>query len=234
MSFFKFKQFEILQNKTAMKVNTDGVLLGAFILIDNSKTIIDVGTGTGVISLMMAQKFANADILAVEIDKDAAQEAKYNVENSPWSNKIKVINDDFLTFASNNSDKFDLIVSNPPFFENQLVSEDSKKILAKHTLSMPFAELVKSVFKLLSENGKFYVILPFNMHQNFVSLCKKNKFFITSILNIFPTENKAANRIIMSFSKQEVSFIEQNLFIRKNGKYSEEYLKLTADFYLFA
>lgn len=234
MSHFKFKQFEIQQVKTAMKVNTDGVLLGACVLIDNSKTILDVGTGTGVIALMIAQKFADADILSVEIDKDAALEAKFNVQNSQWNDRIKVINDDFLIFAKNFAQKIDLIVSNPPFFENQLVSEDSKKLLARHTLSLPFAKFIKCVSKLLSDNGRFYVILPFNLHQNFVSLCNENNLFISSKLNIFPTENKPANRIILSFSKQKEQFNEQNLFIRKNGKYSDEYLELTSDFYLFA
>ncbi len=234
MSNFRFKQFTIEQDQTAMKVNTDGVLLGAWTVAENPKEILDIGTGTGVIAIMMAQKFPQSNIVAVEIDKNAAEQASQNVQNCPWNDRITIFNDDFSNFAQKNTKKFDLIVSNPPFFENQLKSTNKQREIARHTTLLSFEKLTKNVAKTITQTGLFTVILPYYNHNNFIKLCSENDLFCTKKTIIFPNEKKDANRVLLEFSKQKKTLIENNFYIRQKNAYSSEYLELTKDFYLFA
>ncbi|MEA3451540.1 MAG: methyltransferase, partial [Bacteroidota bacterium] len=150
MSEFKFKQFTIKQDKTAMKVSTDSVLLGAWFDFNHPKKILDVGTGTGLLAIMAAQKFPNSKITAVEIDNEAFIEAEENIKNCRWNKIIEVFQVDFIDFSKKEQTKYDLIVSNPPYFENQLRSTDIKKRIARHTDTLTFADLIKSVEKLMN------------------------------------------------------------------------------------
>ncbi len=234
MSKFTFKQFDILQDKTAMKVNTDGVLLGAWIEKDFSQNILDIGTGTGVIAIMLAQKFSSANITGIEIEQEAAEQAKINAQNCKWSERITILHSDFLEFANNAITKFDLIVSNPPFFENQLNSTDYKKNIARHTTKLPFENLIRKVKNILSTKGKFCVIIPETEFSGFNHLCNNSGLFLAKKTNVFPKENKPANRLLLEYSQEIVSVNENSLYIRKTTEYTEEYLRLTADYYLFA
>lgn len=229
---FKFKQFVIQQDKTAMKVGTDGVLLGAWITSNLPKKILDIGTGTGLIALMLAQKFTKSEIIAIEIDKKAYLQATENVKNSNWKNRIKVINEDFLKFAQKTKSKFDIIVSNPPFFENQLFPTNKQRLIARHNLTLPFSKLIKSTSKLLSENGEFSVIIPYDNHQNFIHLCSQDLLFCNNKTIIKHTSKKKPKRILLKFSKKISSIIESEIIIKKGTEYTGNYKQLTKDFYL--
>ncbi|MBN2893644.1 MAG: methyltransferase [Bacteroidales bacterium] len=230
---FKFKQFEIQQDKSAMKVGTDGVILGAWVNAINPSRILDVGSGTGLISLMMAQKYSNAQVYAVEIEKEAFLQSIENISKSLWQDRIYVYNDDFLEFSKKTEFKFDIIVSNPPFFENHLHSSDEKKQLARHNDTLPFDQFVESVANLLKKNGSFFVILPFVNHEYFVHLCEQRQLFCNKKTSLKHTPNSSIKRILMKFSF-EPSFVQQDVIsIKVNNLFSEEYKKLTKDFYLF-
>ncbi len=234
MSEFRFKQFTIIQDKTAMKLSTDSVLIGAWANADNPQNILEIGTGTGVVAIMLAQRFKFAKITTVEIDKTAFNEAAENIKNSPWANRITAINADFTNFAQNNTDNYDLIVSNPPFFDNQLLPPNKNKQIAKHTTSLNFENLITNSAKLLSESGKFCVILPYSTHSKFVHLCSKIGLYLSKKNIIYPTEKKSPNRVLLQFTKRILPTKEETLLIRQNGKYSAQYLQLTREFYLFA
>lgn len=234
MSEFRFKQFTIIQEKTAMKVSTDGVLLGSWINYENPKKILDIGTGTGLLTLMAAQKFPNAEITAIEIDTEAYEEAKENVKNCPWKHRITLINEDFKEFTKKTAEKYDLIISNPPYFENQLKPPNFQKKIAKHTDNLTFEELISNTSKILNENGYFSVIIPYLESNKFVHICAQHGLFIKRSTEICPNENKQANRILIEFSPKIVSHTNNTISIRENKEYTNEYLELTKDFYLFA
>ena len=229
---FKFKQFSIKQDKTAMKVGTDGVLLGAWVWGNNPNNILDIGAGTGLISIMMAQKFADSNIFAVEIEQNAYNQTIENIENSNWQNQISAYNDDFLNFASKTKLKFDIIVSNPPFFENQLLPTDNKILIAKHNTTLPFSIFIKKVAELLTKNGEFFVIIPFENHNNFVHFCSQNLLFCNQKKIVKHTHNTTPKRILLKFSKNITPIVESTLYIKKNAEYTTEYKQLTKDFYL--
>ncbi len=234
MKTFTFKQFTIYQEKSAMKISTDSVLLGAWIQHKNPATILDIGTGTGILSLMAAQKFKNSKIIAIEIDNDSFNEAVNNFNKSQWNNRIKIHNTDFFLYAQQTKTKFDLIITNPPFFENQLLPKDEKKKKAKHTNLLPFDKLIKTCPKLLSNNGLFSLIIPKQEEKNIIHLCSQNLLFLKRRMTIFPNEKKQANRVLLEFSKTINPVEEEKIIIRKNNLYTKEYLQLTKDFYLFA
>jgi len=234
MSEFRFKQFTIKQEKTAMKVSTDGVLLGAWANFNKPKTILDIGTGTGLLAIMAAQKHPESEITAIEINNEAYTEAKINAQNCTWNKRIKLIHADFLDFSKNEQKKFDLIISNPPYYENQLPSTEEKKRIARHNDSLPFNHLIASVSKIITNKGVFCVIIPNYESKKFIHLCSQNNLFLTKKLQIFPNENKKVNRVLLEFSKEIKEIISESIFVRKNKKYSAEYLELTKDFYLFA
>ena len=154
MSFFRFKQFTVYQDKTPMKVNTDSVMLGSWCNHNFPSEILDIGTGTGILALMAAQRFPNAKITAIEILPEAADEAKHNFTLSHWSDRIELINDDFRKFATFTKQKFDLIITNPPYFENQLLPNDEYLQIAKHTQNLSYDELFYFSKSILNKKGK--------------------------------------------------------------------------------
>ncbi|MDO5664063.1 MAG: methyltransferase [Bacteroidia bacterium] len=233
--FFKFKQFTVFHDKCAMKVGTDGVLLGAWTNIDNCQSILDVGTGSGLIALMAAQRNNFAKITAIEIDTDAAVQARENVENSPFKDRITIFSTSFQDFASSYAEKFDLIVSNPPFFANSLPSADLKRTDARHTGSLTLNELFELSKRLLNNTGVLSLIYPFSERENIISVAEKEKLYLSRETVVYPTVSSSSKRILLEFSvnKPENIFINQLVIETNRHIYSPEFGELTKDFYLY-
>lgn len=233
-STFAFKQFVIQQDRCAMKVGTDAVLLGAYVNPIDSKNILDIGTGTGVIALMLAQK-SNAQIVAIDIDKEAAEQAKINFEESKFSDKLKVENKSLQEFVKSNEKKFDLIVTNPPYFVGSLKSSDSNRSTARHTDLLPFNELIDGVKQLLTEKGKFCLILPKNEAIKFRELAETKGFHLSKLLRVRTRLDKEEEkRQILQFEYQPSEFSESTLVIEQDSRmsYTDEYKSLTKDYYI--
>ena len=231
MKPFYFKQFKLHQDKTAMKVGTDGVLLGAWVNCKNAKSIIDIGTGTGLISLMLAQKNKSAQILAIEIDKGAAIQANENIEDSKWKDRIIVKQTSLQDFQT--QEKFDLIVSNPPFFNNTFKAESNSRNNARQTESLSFNYLLERTASLLTTNGKASFILPFSEKENFISIAKEQQLFLNNILYVKGNIKTEIKRILVEFSVKETEIKEETISIEiSRHKYTKEYIELVKDFYL--
>jgi len=230
---FQFKQFEVEDKNCAMKVGTDAVLLGSWVNIENAESALDIGTGSGVIALMLAQR-SDAEITGIDIHEPSILDATENFKESPWKSRLMARNFSLQEFVNFNEKKYDLIVSNPPFFSNSLISPSENKSLAKHNQSLSQYELLKSVLTLLKENGKFSVILPASEISEFTIKAVKMGFYTKKQLRIFPKTNKAFNRIITTFSLQPFGICEiEELIIRdQNNNYTSEYKDLTKYFYL--
>ncbi|MCK9207802.1 MAG: methyltransferase [Salinivirgaceae bacterium] len=232
-NYFAFKQFKILQEKSAMKVGTDGVLLGALADVSHAKTILDIGTGTGLIALMLAQR-SRAAIDAIEIDEDAFEEACQNVATSPWPGRIRLFYLSLQEFSRKPGKGYDLIVSNPPFFSNSLTSENLQKNLARHNTSLTPTQLIEGAHHLLASSGIFQLILPAENTQLFIELGAGCHLFCQNKIWIKPTPEKAPKRVVLTFGRNKVTCIEKTLVIESGGRhvYSPTYRELTKDFYL--
>ncbi len=231
--YFQFKQFIVYQDKCAMKVNTDGVLLGAWTDCSNSQRILDIGTGTGMIALMLAQR-SNAIIDAVEIDEDTAKQATQNCANSVWKDRVSVYCCSFQEFAKKNLPKYDLIVSNPPYFTQSLKSPTQNKNTARHTDALSFEELIIGSKKLLLPNGKLSVILPFDTGETFTNLATKKNFYLIRKTVVHSKENLPPKRILSTFSLEETNCLTNKLVIEteKRHVYTDEFKNLTKEFFL--
>jgi tRNA1Val (adenine37-N6)-methyltransferase len=213
---FDFKKFSIKQDKCAMKVGTDAVLLGAWIISNGSRNILDIGTGTGVISLMLAQK-SSANILAVEIDKQSTEQAKLNVSQSNYFSQIQVENVSIQDLAQKSEKKFDLIVTNPPYFIDSYKSIESNRTIARHSDSLPFEELIDSVIKLLDVKGKFCLILPKNEAGIFRKMAEIKGLYLSKLLRIRTKPDKESEkRHLMQFEFKETEFSESTLVLEEN------------------
>ncbi len=232
-NYFQFKQFKIIQEKSAMKVGTDGALLGAWANVSSIKNVLDVGAGTGLISLMIAQRTA-AKVLGIEIEKNAANEANENVQNSPWKNRVVIKNISFQEFAAASKEKFDLIISNPPFFVNSYKNEITNLAIARHNYLLPFSELIKGSVKLLNENGRLAVVLPVIQAEEFIELAKSEGLNLNRLTKVKPKQKKDANRFLMEFTKKRTPLKKDYLIIynETGTDYTESYKQLTCDFYL--
>ena len=231
-NYFKFKQFIVFQDKCAMKVGTDGVLLGAWASANNPNNILDIGTGTGLISLMLAQRY-KANITAIDIDRDSFLQSTENLRNSPWADKLNSLQISLQEFAKTCNTKFDLIVSNPPYFDNSLKSIDDKRTKARHTDTLSFSDLVTNAKKLLDKDGIFSVIIPSETEILFCNIAKNNNLFCIKKTYIKPTPNKPAKRILLQFSMIETKLIISELIVEiTRHNYTVDYINLTKDFYL--
>jgi len=237
MKPFKFKEFTIQQDKTAMKVGTDGVLLGAWCSVaDYPDTILDIGSGTGVISLMIAQRSDAMTIDAVELDENAYEQSVANFEESDWGDRLYCYNATFQEFSDEleeEEETYDLIVSSPPFYTDEFESEDASRNKARFTSSLSFEELIVGVSKILSENGIFAVVIPFKEEVFFIALAKENNLFLNRVCRVQGNETSEVKRSLMEFSSNEVELKEERLIIEiERHQYTEAYIDLTRDFYL--
>lgn len=230
-NYFKFKQFTVIQERSAMKVGIDSVLLGAWAGIQEAQTILDVGTGTGLIALMMAQR-SDAKITAVEIDDSACREAIMNIENSPWPDQIKVIHTTFQEFARSTDLRYDCIVSNPPYFENCSRPEERNRKNARHNDELPFTDLIEGSMKLLQANGHLSVILPVNISEKFVKIAGSLGLFLNRNTWIKHKPEKHYQRRLMEFSRNKTGTDESILVIECQKEYTDDYKNLTREFYL--
>lgn len=216
-----------------MKVGTDGVLLGAWADVQNATNILDIGTGSGLIAFMLAQR-CKANITAIDIDKNAIVQAKINAENLPWTNRIQIIEADLNTFCKTTKQQFDLIVSNPPFFKNSLETPDSARTIARHATTNFHNEISISAKKLLTENGKLCLILPVNEGNECIRFAQSNGIFCTKKVLVYPKPNNLAKRILIEFSKQNKACIESEITIESAVRhcYTDDFTALVKDFYL--
>ncbi len=231
MSVFRFRHFEVRQESSAMKVGTDAMVLGALVNAVNSRTILDIGTGTGVLALMMAQKFPEARIDAIDIDTSAAEEARINAGNSLWSNRILVHESDLKDFES--GDKYSLIVSNPPYFTNGLLNPDRSRAQARHESALPFELLFNKVNELLKDDGVFWMIAPAAALNELCAEAERVNLWLKNRIEILGKEGGSTVRNVLSFTFNCTEDIEHDrLTIRNiNGEYTREYKALTIDFH---
>jgi tRNA1Val (adenine37-N6)-methyltransferase len=232
-TYFQFKHFIIHQDRCGMKLSTDAVILGALASHEASARILDIGTGTGVIALMLAQRYPDASIEAVELDKDAYVQATDNASLSPWKDRVKLFHRSFQEYSESNPGGFDLIVSNPPYFPYHLKSQDLQRNLALHNDALPFAELVSGVASLLSPKGQFWVILPERQMQDFEKLAVDKGLFPYKKVIVRNHPDAPVLRLVQAFSFFKRSPTEKTLHIRDgNRNYSLEYRELLKDFLL--
>jgi tRNA1Val (adenine37-N6)-methyltransferase len=231
---FAFKQFIIKQDMCAMKVGTDAVLLGAWVFPNGSKQILDIGTGTGVVALMLAQK-TEAHIDAIDIDTNAFNQASQNVIESKFSNQISLFHSSLQDYAKVADKKYNLIVTNPPYFEQSLKSSDEQRSSARHADVLPFEELIDGVIKLLDPKGKFCLILPTLEAEKFRTLAQKRGLFLSKLLRVKSKVNKDTDkRHLMQFEFTPTEFSEKTIAIEldERHQYTDDYKQLTKDYYL--
>jgi tRNA1Val (adenine37-N6)-methyltransferase len=236
--YFQFKKFLIKQDKCAMKVCTDACLFGAFAanrLPLTVNRILDIGSGTGLLSLMIAQRLPDAIIDAVEIDIDATKQTKGNFDASLWKERLHVFNTSIQQFANSpiRKSKYDLIISNPPFYESDLKSDDAKRNLALHSSDLKLEELVDITDKLLNNNGSFFVLLPYHRTTYFLQL-SEGKFFVREKVFIKQTPKHNYFRTMLWLTKQASTQHQSEIIIMNEAnKYSEDFILLLKDFYLY-
>lgn len=231
---FNFKQFKVNQDQCAMKIGTDGVLLGAWLPISDSvNSILDVGTGTGVISLMAAQR-SNAELVdAIEIDENAYEQAVDNFEESPWGDRLFCYHASFQEFFTEITDTYDLIVSNPPFFSEDYKTKDKKRDQARFEEALPFEHLFYGASLLLSEAGNFGLIVPYKEEERIIEIGKTVLLFPTKITRVKGTPTSEIKRSLLLFSKTKSTAQEDILIIETSRhKYTDAYTNLTKEFYL--
>ena len=234
-NYFRFKQFTVQQENCAMKVCTDACLFGAYVA-DQVKTkaannILDIGTGTGLLSLMLAQRVP-ALIDAVEIDEAAFLQVKENFEQSPWKERLFVFNTDVTKFETEK--KYACIISNPPFFENDLKSNDSNKNNAKHDTSLTLDKLLQVVKKLLKDDGLFAVLLPYHRVEYFIAAAKEIELLLNKKILVKQTEKHDYFRGMLVFSKQQSALSEETISIKtEDEKYTVRFAELLKDYYLY-
>ena len=214
-----------------MKVGTDGVLIGAWTLCNKATNILDIGSGTGLISLILAQRNDAAVITGIEIEENTFLQSQDNFNNSKWSKRLSIIHTSLQDFSSET--KFDLIVSNPPFFTDSTQANNQYRKLARSTNSLNFKELISKSKILLSENGIFSVIIPFPRKEEFINIALENNLFLSRICNVKGIANSPVKRILMEFNNSQDTILEENLVIEKERhNYTDKYIDLCKDFYL--
>ncbi|RLD27560.1 MAG: tRNA (adenine-N(6)-)-methyltransferase [Bacteroidetes bacterium] len=232
-SIFRFKQFNVIQQNTAMKIGTDGVLLGAWADYSDPKSILDIGTGTGLIALMLSQRFDKSKVTAVEIDEVAAEEAKLNFKNSAWKDCLSILNMDF--FEMDSTVKYDMLVCNPPYFKSDQRSPDKKRALARNGIFSAPTFLSKAN-SLMHNKSQISFILPFDQLDSYDEEAQMLGLKRSKTLFVKPTNQKPPNRVLVNFVNSETELpVNDNYLIIEEGErhnYSEGYKKLTSDFYL--
>ena len=232
-SYFQFRQFLIEQQRCAMKVTTDACIQGAWTpVLPGVKHVLDIGTGTGLLSLMLAQRSLDIFIDAIELDTDAVAQAIENVTTSPWSDRIRILQGDAINYPFPH--KYDLIICNPPFFNNSLLSSTQQKTMARHTLSLTHEDLFKTISTNLNEDGYASILLPIAEYQQWNTLIKNNGWHETGKLSVSHTPGAQVKRVVSLCSKNVVDVAgEQQLIIKnKDQQYTAEFTTLLSPFYL--
>jgi tRNA1Val (adenine37-N6)-methyltransferase len=234
-SYFRFKQFVIRQDRCAMKVGTDGTLLGAWVAVSGCRSILDIGTGTGLIALMLAQRNSEAVIDAVEIDGDACSQAKENADNSPFARRVCIIRSSFEDYASGTTSKYDLLVSNPPYFVRSLKNPDPQRFIARHTDSLSLDDILSKGRDLLTPAGRIALILPAGREEELKRIADANGLYITRLTAVVPLSGAGVKRVLAELSTSCLysSCVTGTLIIEEAcRRYSADYMELTKDFYL--
>ena len=247
VSTFRFKRFEVVNERSAMKVNTDGVLLGAAMTIrPEDRCMLDIGTGTGTIALMAAQRVADHaereasrdDIMidAIDIDEPSATEAAMNFANSPWAECLHSHNMSLDAFAASDDQKYDLIFSNPPYFEDSRTAPDERKSTARHTSEgLSYRDIFEFAKERLTDSGRVSLVLPADQEAALCRYARMCGLHLFRILRVRTVPRKAPSRMIVEFSRQRCETVKEELLtIQNEGQYTQEYLSLTHDFYMFA
>ncbi|AQW90326.1 tRNA1(Val) (adenine(37)-N6)-methyltransferase [Elizabethkingia anophelis] len=226
MKPFVFKQFEILQDKEVFRVGTDGVILGALCNGEGAVRALEVGCGTGLISLMLAQRFSSAVFDALDINTKAVEIAGQNFSNSPFANRLNVVEINYNDFES--VEKYDLIVSNPPYFE----SDSSKDLIARHQVLLSFQQLIYKSARLISDTGILSVIIPCDDAENFITIAEDNNLHLIRKIDIYGIKGGKLKRNILEFSRKLSELVLEELVLEKEKRiYSDEYRELTKDFH---
>lgn len=235
---FSFKQFSVQQDRCAMKIGTDSVLLGAWCPIDNNPfSVLDIGAGTGILSLMLAQR-SNSELTtqidAIEIDEEAYEQCVENFENSPWSDRLFCFHASLDEFVDEPEDEYDLIISNPPFYSEDYKTENSQRDIARFQDALPFENLIEAADLLLSENGIFAVIIPFKEEEKFIDLCAEVELYPVKVTRVKGTPTTEIKRSLLAFKRYELSTLTANELVIETSRhqYTDEYIELTKDFYL--
>jgi tRNA1Val (adenine37-N6)-methyltransferase len=217
-----------------MKVGTDGVLLGAWANIENAPYILDIGTGTGVIAIMLAQRAQTSIIHAVEIDPEACEQAAENMANAPWSDRLSVFETAIQDFAKKGNHRYDLIVSNPPFFSGGTFSNSQDKAAVRHTVKLPHGDLLLAVRALLTENGRFCAILPWMEGLRFKEMASQYNLFCTKLTEVKAKPGKSVERLLLEFERHVKPLVKETLviYMDDSNDWTAEYKALTSGFYL--
>ncbi|MGF1752451.1 methyltransferase [Vibrio makurazakiensis] len=227
---FNFKRFAIEGGQTGMPVSTDGVMLGAWANLDSLRSVLDIGTGTGLLALMIAQRYSHISVQAIDIDKHAIEAAQFNFNQSPWSERIQLTYGDVLSL--NNQELFDSIICNPPYFNNGEQSQKQQRATARHTDTLDHQLLIDQSFALTSSTGTASFILPITEGEQFIALAQKSGWFLSRRLDVQPTPTKPISRVLCELAKQSQDSHYDQLTIRDKSGYSDQFIALTKDFYL--
>ncbi len=229
---FRFKQFSLDDGNSAMKLSTDAVLLGAFASVNDVHTCLDIGTGSGIIALMIAQK-SECKITGIDIDDGSIGDAKLNFENSPWSDRLTAIQTALAAHSQETNTQYDLIVCNPPYFINSEPSPYSRKNISKHNHLLELPEMIRHTSQLLDTNGRCAYILPYSERNHILDLATKEGLFLYREMIVYPKKSKAANRILIELKRINEPMETTSLTIRnEDGSYTSEYKRFTEEFYL--
>lgn len=232
-SAFRFKQFTVKHDRCAMKVGTDGVLLGAWASVKGCDNLLDVGTGSGLVAMMLAQRNSSAAITAIDIDEDAFIQAGENFALSPFSNRLNVVHAPFQEFVCKVPEQYDLIVSNPPFFANSILPPDAGRADARHSVSLTLEELIRGAYCGLMREGRLAMIIPFDRLTEVEQLSESAGFVMRRLTRVVPVSGKPAKRVLVELSKGQGILEESELLIEQSRHhYSPEFVRLVRDFYL--
>jgi tRNA1Val (adenine37-N6)-methyltransferase len=230
--YFRFKQFTIKQGAAAFKVTTDSVILGAWVDLSKADRVLDIGTGTGLLALMAAQRSSSL-ITAIEPDRESFLQAEYNISASPWADRISLLNCTLQDFVTSATGKFDVIISNPPYFVGSLHNPDPRKAMARHAATMPAESLIKASLALLSVRGRVNLVLPVEEGKRLIEVADKNGLWCNRLMYVKPTPHVEPKRVLMCLERVKRDYRESTLVIETGMRhcYSNEYTDLTKEFY---
>lgn len=233
--FFRFKQFTVYHDKCAMKVGTDGVLLGAWVHGEDATRILDVGTGTGLIAMMIAQRFPSAKVKGLDIDEAAIEQANGNFGLSPFAERMEATLFDFNSFAHVSTVRYDLIVSNPPYFSDSLLPQERARTLARHAVSLTLDDLFSAARACLSDRGRLALIVPYEKSAELDSLCEKHCFYLHRKVWVYPLPGAAPRRLLLEVGlvPRELPQVSSMVIETSRHVYSPEFVDLVKDFYLY-